>query len=49
MSHCVLTEHAADSKTEDAVASRVGVGDALFDCYLLLRVQWLLNLRGMEA
>lgn len=48
MSHWVIAEH-ADSKAEDAVASGWGVGDALFDCYLLLRVQWLLNLRGVEA
>lgn len=52
MSHWVITEH-PDSKTEDAFASgwggRGGGREALFDCYLLLRVQWLLNLRAVEA
>lgn len=48
MSHWIITEH-ADSKIEGAVASGCGWVVLCLTVTWLLRVQWLLNLRGVEA
>lgn len=51
MSHWIrlFTAPRSDSKTEDTVASGWGWVTHCLTVTWLLRVQWLLNLRGVEA